>query len=267
MHWLRNRFGIPGVISVMALVFAMFGGAFAASQSNDAGKATASATAKKGPRGPKGATGPAGAAGSQGPAGPQGPKGDNGTPGSPGSPGSNGQGITTAVEPPFGNCGDQEGVKIVSSSGTNYVCSGVIGGPGPEGSPWTVGGTLPAGATLKGNWAFNADKSDEASPPPPQEFIVAPISFGLPLSMALDAAHAIYVTTLNNPDPTNCPGNVGDPKAASGYLCVYEGVVTRQMGLMEINRDMGGGKTGATLLFSPPNADGGIGLGSWAVTG
>ena len=29
---LRTRFGIPGVISVIALVFAMFGGAYAASQ-------------------------------------------------------------------------------------------------------------------------------------------------------------------------------------------------------------------------------------------
>jgi len=44
---LRNRFGIPGVISVIALVFAMFGGAYAASNSGDgptaSGKATASA--------------------------------------------------------------------------------------------------------------------------------------------------------------------------------------------------------------------------------
>ena len=38
---LRNRFGIPGVISVIALVFAMFGGAYAATNSNDGGKATA----------------------------------------------------------------------------------------------------------------------------------------------------------------------------------------------------------------------------------
>ena len=44
---LRNRFGIPGVISVIALVFAMFGGAYAASNSSGGGKATASAKAKK----------------------------------------------------------------------------------------------------------------------------------------------------------------------------------------------------------------------------
>jgi hypothetical protein len=47
---LRNRFGIPGVISVIALVFAMLGGAYAANNSSGGGKATASAKVKKGPR-------------------------------------------------------------------------------------------------------------------------------------------------------------------------------------------------------------------------
>src|SRR3954453_7338957 len=49
---LRNRFGIPGVISVIALVFAMFGGAYAATNGGDGAKATASA--KQGPPGPRG---------------------------------------------------------------------------------------------------------------------------------------------------------------------------------------------------------------------
>ena len=43
---LRNRFGIPGAISVIALVFAMFGGAYAASDNSGGGKATASAKKK-----------------------------------------------------------------------------------------------------------------------------------------------------------------------------------------------------------------------------
>lgn len=89
----RNRFGIPGVIAVVALVFAMFGGAYAANHP-EGGKATASAKAKKGPRGPRGKTGPtgpqglpgangkdgaAGAAGPTGPAGATGPTGPTGT--------------------------------------------------------------------------------------------------------------------------------------------------------------------------------------------
>ncbi len=122
---LRNRFGIPGVISVMALVFAMFGGAYAASNS---GKATTSAKAKKGPRGPKGATGPAGPAG---PAGPQGPKGDQG---------------------PAGEEGEQ-GPK------------GAPGAPGPKGDPWTAGGTLPTGATETGTWGGLVPKESETTFP------------------------------------------------------------------------------------------------------
>jgi hypothetical protein len=83
---LRNRFGIPGVISVIALVFAMFGGAYAASN-DSGGKATSSAKAKRGPRGPKG---PAGPAGPTGPAGPAGAKGDTGAQGPQGEPGPQG---------------------------------------------------------------------------------------------------------------------------------------------------------------------------------
>jgi hypothetical protein len=118
---LRTRFGIPGVISVIALVFAMFGGAYAASNSSNNGKATASAKAKKGPRGPKGATGPAGPAGAQGPAGAKGDAGANGSNGAAGATGP----------------------------------TGAKGATGAEGSPWTAGGTLPAGKTETGTWVAN----------------------------------------------------------------------------------------------------------------
>jgi hypothetical protein len=136
---LRTRFGIPGVISVIALVFAMFGGAYAASNSSNAGKATASAKAKKGPRGPKGATGPAGPAGAQGPAGPAGAKGDAGANGS----------------------------------------NGAAGATGPEGSPWTAGGTLPAGKTETGTWAATFVRVGEGVAQ-----TTVPISFPIPLAAA-----------------------------------------------------------------------------------
>jgi hypothetical protein len=80
------RLSPAGVVAVIALVFAMAGGAFAANHSGSG--ATASAKAKKGPRGPKGATG---AAGAQGPAGPAGKDGTNGTNGTTGATGATGQ--------------------------------------------------------------------------------------------------------------------------------------------------------------------------------
>ena len=114
---LREPFGTAGlIVACVALVFAMIGGAYAATSSGD-GKATAS-KAKQGPRGKTGKTGPAGPAGPQGPAGPAGPagsKGDTGAPGSQGNPGA----------------------------------------PGAQGPPGTTGftETLPSGETETGTWS------------------------------------------------------------------------------------------------------------------
>jgi hypothetical protein len=83
------RLSPAGVVAVIALVFAMAGGAFAANNNNN-GKATTSAKAKRGPKGPKGATGPAGAAGAQGPAGPAGAAGKDGANGIAGTNGTDG---------------------------------------------------------------------------------------------------------------------------------------------------------------------------------
>jgi hypothetical protein len=210
---LRTRFGIPGVISVIALVFAMFGGAYAASNSSSGGgKATASAKAKKGPRGPKGATGPAGPVGPQGAAGPQGAKGDPGTKGADGTPG---QSVTATAESAGANCA-AGGVKYTSASGDNYVCNGTFGS-----------GTLPAHVTEKGSWAFFGWAEDGE---PGTEFVG--VSFPVALAAGLDESHVRYVPTpdaqpaTNNPDPVHCSGTAEDPTAASGYLCVYESEIT-----------------------------------------
>jgi hypothetical protein len=229
----RNRFGIPGVISVIALVFAMFGGAYAASDDNSAGKASASkasasATAKKGPRGPKGAKGATGPAGPQGPAG---PKGDAGAPGSNGTNGTNGtdgdDGISVTSQP-FngtleGKCAGQGGSKFVAVNGSTFACNG------EDGSPWAVGGSVPAGETLVGTWAAGRGGSGN----PAQ---TAPISFPLPLDSAPDLVF-VWMTEgpfatpfteeeldqlLEEADENGCPGfDEGLPLADPGKLCVY----------------------------------------------
>jgi hypothetical protein len=125
MKVMRNRFGIPGVISVLALVFAMLGGAYAASQ-QEGGKASVS-SAKRGPRGPRGPKGPTG---DQGPGGPQGLAGVNGKNGATGPRGATGP-------------------------------EGPTGPTGPAGSPWTGGGTLPPGETEVGTFSVKVTGSDE----------------------------------------------------------------------------------------------------------
>lgn len=90
---LRNRFGIPGVISVIALVFAMTGGAFAAKYVITSPKQIKPSVlkalqGKQGPAGTAGSQGPAGAKGDPGQVGPQGKEGPEGKEGKAGKNGS-----------------------------------------------------------------------------------------------------------------------------------------------------------------------------------
>jgi hypothetical protein len=264
---LRTRFGIPGVISVIALVFAMFGGAYAASNSSGGGKATASAKAKKGPRGPKGATGPAGP---QGPAGPAGPKGDTGAAGSNGAPG---QSVTTAAIPVSNvECAAKEGgTKFTSASGTEKVCNGA---KGKEGSPWTAGGTLPSEKTETGSWAFGENAGSNV----PIEFRFVPISFSIRLTAALDASHVHFINTAGEEEgaaSTACLGTAAEPKATSGNLCVYTAELgTEPEPVNEAIHKAGeagfltstGASTAGAVLEILAEAKG-IGYGTWAVTG
>ncbi len=218
---LRNRFGIPGVISVIALVFAMLGGAYAASNDDGSGsKASASAKGKPGPRGPRGKPGPAGPAGPQGPAGPAGAKGDKGDTGAAGSNGSNGAAGATGATGPTGKTG-------------------------ATGSPWTAGGFLPTGETLTGTWGATRGT---AGP------VTAPIPFTLPLE---DDPEAFYVSLnyenaqahetseveeiLEDAAEHGCPGfDNGVPLADPGKLCVY--------GSFELNIQPSTASGNATLL-------------------
>jgi hypothetical protein len=210
---LRNRFGIPGVISVIALVFAMFGGAYAASNSSNSGKATASAKGKPGPRGKTGKTGPAGP---QGPAGPAGAKGDAGAPGSNGTngaPGADGKSVTSKAIT-GGACGTGvAGVEYTSASGTNTVCNGqkgATGSQGPEGNPWTAGGTLPPEAMETGSFYVRGDGTKEQT---------TPIGWSIPLEAAAAAAITTHVADADG-DAT-CQGTSRQPTAPPGLLCFY----------------------------------------------
>ena len=243
---LRNRFGIPGVISVIALVFAMFGGAYAASN-DGGGKATASAKAKKGPRGPKGAKGDTGPAGPAGPAGAQGSAGANGK---DGSSGANGKSVAVTELGP-GECNNGEAGALFTVGGEEVeACNGEEGEEGEQGadgSPWTLGGTLPQGATETGSFAYAGEQ-------------VVPISFAIPLPQALDADH------VHRAPDANCPGTVADPKAAAGQLCIYTSAGGVSGPYLLTSTSLGAPSAGAdksgALLFTE-----GESWGSWAVSG
>lgn len=180
-----NRIGVPGLLSVIALVFAMAGGAFAAGHSGGkVGQAGEFERAKtKGKRGPKGATG---ATGAQGPIGPQGSVGPAGSVGPIG---------------PTGPTGSQ-GIQ------------GLPGEDGEEGSPWTELGVLPPGKTETGAWAVRSTTDSAGA--------VSAISFTLPLPEALDENH-VHIMAKEATPTSECPGTAAKPQAAPGHLCVYIG--------------------------------------------
>ena len=101
----KERFGVPGVISVIALVLAMSTGAFAAKYLITSTNQISPSVLKKlkGKRGPVGPAGPAGAAqagpvGPTGPTGPAGTAGERGATGPAGATGATGPASTTLPE-------------------------------------------------------------------------------------------------------------------------------------------------------------------------
>jgi hypothetical protein len=135
-------------IAFLALILAMTGGAFAATNGGSHPTLTASAakaksgsrgkTGARGPAGPAGktgATGAAGAPGATGPAGPQGAKGETGTPGAPGTSGE------VKIEPALASECLESGVgtKFSDALGNGVVCNGAEGFRGEKGEPGTNG--------------------------------------------------------------------------------------------------------------------------------
>jgi hypothetical protein len=268
---LRNRFGIPGVISVIALVFAMLGGAWAASNSGSDGKATASAKAKRGPRGPKGATGPAG------PQGPVGANGKDGAAGANGAAGTNGKDGTSVTNTtvPTGNpakCEERGGTEFkVGAGAPTFACNGEEGPEGPEGALGTAGTTLPQGATETGTWGVSGqvvvfkDGEDNTVGVGFHPYY-APISFPIPLAVAPPVSNAVYTAT--NPDPEHCSGSAANPTAAEGYVCVYEQESFHAVFAGFASPPSVPNVAGIVLNFNPTLEPGSVrAYGTWAVTG
>lgn len=281
MRFVRRNFGIPGVVSAIALVLAVAGGAYAAqkyvitSTKQIKPSVLKQLKGKVGPAGPQGSAGEKGAAGATGPAGPQGP---------PGGAGSSGKSVLTGSEAAgTGHCEGLGGawVEVEGSGVKKFACNGA------EGSPWTELGTLPPGKTETGGWSFGEMSSPGA---------YVSISFNVPLEEGLDATHVHYINAagkevlLNETTfaeeqvtPTQCGSaigatvNAGNPQAKPGNLCVYEtfktpsAFVTSQF-IVDFEHPSGafdpaarGTSTAGALLFFGLSGSS-AGWGSWAVT-
>jgi Collagen triple helix repeat (20 copies) len=234
---IRRRFTYANVAATLALVFAMSGGAYAAShflitstkqispKVLKALKGKAGANGAQGATGATGATGPGGPAGtgSAGPAGPTGATGETGAKGETGKEGKEGK-------------------------------EGKAGAPGAKGETGPQG-PLQSGKSEFGAWGFTTH--DEG-------FVYQTFSFPLPLTEPLPEAN-IHLIEPNTSGGTACPGTVEDPKAAPGNLCIY----AKKLDASLFGTGAAGPGGAFAGFFAPTENKGGFGLvdeGTWAVT-
>ena len=281
---LREPFGKAGlIVAVVALVFAMLGGAYAATSSKRHHKKAGGAVvlAKKfskkyskayskafskqfavaGPAGPQGPKGDNGSGGSQG------PKGDKGDTGTQGDPGADGKTVLSGTAAPGAAVGTDGDFYIRTTTSDLYgpkgcTTAGSWGGCGPtslkgaQGDPWTAGGTLPANATETGILTVITASTGVGQ---------GAISFPIPLAAALDASHVLQ--SGDTGFSTHCSGSASAPSADAGYLCVYDisgdflFIADPTVGFTE----NGAATSGAVAVELGNEND--IAFATWAVTG
>ncbi len=275
---LRKRVTFANVAMTLTLVFAMTGGAYAAK------KYLITSTKQISPKVLKSLQGKAGPAGAQGPAGPAGPQGNPGAPGKDGANGSNGangkdgESVTSASLTAGQEGCAAGGSKFVVGGKTTTACTGERGIKGLQGEPWTPNSTLPSGATETGAWSFGPMAESEGV-----SIDVAVASFAVKLAAPLEVTQVHYInkageeeTAAGTSPQTVCPGNVEDPTATPGNLCVYDGEVNNAkiFFIFTMGAELPGASTaGARARFTTED-NGGIepglhqpsGRGTWAVT-
>ncbi len=249
---IRRFASYSNVAATLAMVFAMSGGAYAASKyvitstKQISPKVLKTLVTKAGPAGPAGAVGPAGPAGPSGPTGATGLTGAEGTAGKDGAPGES---VSTKVvsTSQTTKCGGFGGAEYSVGGKTSLVCNGQTG----------FSETLPTGKTETGAWSF-------VSPVAGQQLRV-PVSFPIPLAKAISEQEKKLKFVKPNESTTECPGTALEPKALPGYLCVYaefEQVPAEPEGEAPF---LSSHTAGVAMLFVPTLA-GKIDEGTWAVT-
>jgi hypothetical protein len=136
--------------------------------------------------------------------------------------------------------------------------NGRNGSNGANGASGTSGftSTLPSGKTEVGTWA--ADLLTEAS------VYYVPISFNIPLLAPPEST----LIGKKAPSTAECPGTVGNPKAAPGHLCIYTGELSGgSLFLFDPSQEGGGVNTYGTVLGLKSGASLALAYGTWAVTG
>ena len=270
---IHNRLGTAGfVISIIALIAAMSGGAYAAMSSADKRqvKKESKKFSKKFSRQFSkqfAVTGPAGAPGA------------NGLPGAPGARGSNGSNGTDGTNGTDGQQGPQGEAGMCSVE--NPDCS------------------LAEGGLLTGVWAASGGANDSSIAPisfpvrvsPPPTALMPQVIAGRTIGVQLEDGAADYYGAYTKAEidqmigneefveveaaldeleaeyMTACPGSAEEPEADSGFLCIYEGdkdgSFSGPLGLS--SQSEAANEFGVTVPFEFSTGGNGYVRGSWAV--
>ncbi len=277
-HAIRTRINATTIVAIVALVFAMTGGAYAAKKYLITSTKQISPSVLKSLQGKSGAAGAAGVAGAQGPAGPAGSAGAKGETGPAGKNGAQGN------EGPQGKQG----------------ATGATGTKGEKGEKGTTGftKTLPPGDTETGAWAFGEIPAAAV----PASNLGVPISFNIPLAATLDGSHcfrkaggfvnaseepgtcSVHLINVANKEVSlnietfepeefasgQCHGTAAAPSADAGNLCVYTGKLEKteftDIAIRKANEENEVGASTVGAVFQIHVHAEGQGYGSWAVT-
>ncbi len=286
---LQNQFGSAGlVLSVVAIVLALGGGAYAANNSATASKAKAGPRGKTGKTGPQGPAGAAGATGAAGPAGSTGPAGAKGSPGAPGPQGPEGNIKATL---PSGST--ETGTFSQYFTGQRFNGAGQpivateqgeipISFPIPLASelnsahvhyvpptPNATGtGDLTSGSTTVENLTvatgeFEKDQeiSGEGIPAGTTIAACSPECGGqghnvTSLELSAEATSTEAEVELTAAPAAACTGTAAEPKALKGNLCMYAGLVSNahnDLNPLVFRKpaalELGAAKTGAVFIL------------------
>ncbi len=274
---LRKQFTTPALIlSIMALVLAVAGGAYAAGGGlSSKQKKEVTAIAKK----YAGKPGAPGANGSNGAQGPKGEPGGAGAPGTAGTPGANGKSVAvTPIAAGEEECAEQGGAEIEREgepTSATEVCNGQTG--------FTK--TLPEGKVETGTWVL---AYAEEAPPTygSSRTAYTSISFPIPLRHRIVGEANVHViapptqngTTVEFPTPPEgCSGNLNHPEAEAGNFCLFEEFAEGTSGGTDDGfafsaperpePQTGVSPQGAILWTLPPNHVHMEAQGTWAVGG
>jgi len=262
---IHSKLGTAGlVVAIVALVAALGGGAYAAQQGlNGKQKSEVKKIAKKfaGKPGATGPQGPKGDTGATGPAGKNGTNGTNGTDGEDGAPGAPGEaGMCSAEEPECSLAAGGLLTGVWSAAGAEYISPAAISFP-VRVSPAPTAIYASDVAEFDVGYQLKDGSAVLYGPYPCVEGCSGSIVEQADPFAALQESEDAFLAA--------CPGNAADPKAASGFLCIYKkdltgGATAPAAGNAVSSKSEAAHTFGVTVPFEF-NAGGGYIRGSWAV--